>query len=59
MFYNKGVDKKIREKVDAYFTKFKRQLYKKGEILVRADDDPRFSDINHCIIITRSVFSIH
>ena len=32
---------KITEKLEAFFTKFKHQIYKKGEILIRADDDPR------------------
>lgn len=35
-----SVDKKITEKLENFFTKFKHQIYKKGEILVRADDDP-------------------
>src|SRR3989338_3021834 len=30
----------VAEKLAAFFTKFKHQIYKKGEILVRADDDP-------------------
>src|SRR3989344_1413903 len=32
--------KSVFEKIDTFFTKFKYQTYKKGEILVRADDDP-------------------
>lgn len=28
------------EKIDSFFSQFKHQVYKKGEILVRADDDP-------------------
>lgn len=32
--------KNVSEKIDAFFTKYKYQSYKKGEILVRADDDP-------------------
>ncbi|MBI2034291.1 MAG: Crp/Fnr family transcriptional regulator [Candidatus Levybacteria bacterium] len=32
--------KSVYEKIDAFFTKHKYQTYKKGEILVRADDDP-------------------
>ncbi len=32
--------KSLSEKIDAFFTKYKYQKYKKGEILVRADDDP-------------------
>lgn len=34
------MDTKIAEKLDAFFTQFKHQTYKKGEILVRADEDP-------------------
>jgi len=34
------VDLKIQKKIDEFFTRFKYQKYKKGEILVRADDDP-------------------
>ncbi len=30
----------ILQKIDSFFTKFKHQQYKKGEILVRADDNP-------------------
>src|SRR3989344_4646928 len=31
----------IRKKLDDFFTKFKHQQYKKGEILIRADDEPQ------------------
>lgn len=34
------MDKKIIEALDAFFTQFKHQVYKKGEILVRADENP-------------------
>lgn len=34
------MDTKIHEKLESFFTKFKHQTYKKGEILIRADDDP-------------------
>src|SRR5664279_1714395 len=34
------MDEGIENKLKAFFTQFKRQEYKKGEILVRADDDP-------------------
>lgn len=34
------MDRKIAEKLDCFFAQFKRQSYKKGEILIRADDDP-------------------
>lgn len=34
------MDRAINEKIDTFFSQFKRQTYKKGEILVRADDDP-------------------
>ena len=30
----------VTEKLEAFFTKYKHQTYKKGEILIRADDDP-------------------
>lgn len=35
------MDVKIQKKIDDFFTKFKYQKYKKGEILVRADDNPK------------------
>lgn len=38
--YNTVMDIKVVQKINAYFTKFKHQAYKKGEILVRADDNP-------------------
>lgn len=31
----------IRKKLDDFFTQFKYQQYKKGEILIRADDEPQ------------------
>lgn len=34
------MDESIAKKVDDFFTKYKQQTYKKGEVLVRADDDP-------------------
>lgn len=34
------MDTAIIEKLDAFFSQFKHQSYKKGEILVRADDNP-------------------
>lgn len=34
------MDNAILQKIDAYFTQFKHQAYKKGEILIRADDIP-------------------
>lgn len=34
------MDIKIADKLEGFFTKFKHQIYKKGEILIRADDDP-------------------
>ncbi len=30
----------VTKKIDLFFTNFKHQTYKKGEILIRADDDP-------------------
>lgn len=33
------MDPKIAKKIDKFFTQFKRKVYKKGEILVRAGDD--------------------
>mgnify|MGYP001606622687 CR=1 FL=1 len=34
---NDGINKKI----ETFFSQFKRQTYKKGEIVIRADDDPK------------------
>lgn len=34
------MDNKISGKLESFFTQFKHQEYKKGEILIRADDDP-------------------
>lgn len=34
------MDIAITEKIDAFFVRLKLQVYKKGEILIRADDDP-------------------
>lgn len=34
------MDAVVKTKVDAFFEKHKRQTYKKGELLIRADDDP-------------------
>lgn len=34
------MDKFIEDKLDAFFSQYKHQNYKKGEILVRADDNP-------------------
>jgi len=34
------VDAKIQKKLDDFFKQFKHQKYKKGEILIRADDNP-------------------
>lgn len=34
------MDSTIAKKIDLFFTQFKRQTYKKGEILIRADDNP-------------------
>jgi CRP/FNR family transcriptional regulator len=34
------MDEAIAKKLDKFFSQFKHQTYKKGEILVRADDDP-------------------
>lgn len=30
----------VSDKIEFFFTRFKHQIYKKGEILIRADDDP-------------------
>lgn len=35
------MDIKIAYKLDDFFSNFKHQIYKKGEILIRADDDPQ------------------
>lgn len=37
---NTSMDIQIRRKLEKFFMQFKRQLYKKGEILVHADDAP-------------------
>lgn len=34
------MDDAIRKKLEAFFTQYKKQQFKKGEILIRADDDP-------------------
>lgn len=34
------MDSKIAKKIDKFFTQFKHITYKKGEIVIRADDDP-------------------
>ena len=34
------MDEVLASKIDAFFNKFKHQVYKKGEILIRADDNP-------------------
>jgi CRP-like cAMP-binding protein len=34
------MDENIAKKIDNFFIEFKHQLYKKGDILIRADDDP-------------------
>src|SRR6266545_4746184 len=34
------MDTAVLNKIDAFFIQFKQQTYKKGEILIRADDDP-------------------
>lgn len=34
------MDEALASKIDAFFNKFKHQIYKKGEILIRADDNP-------------------
>lgn len=39
-WYNRLVDKKIALKVEEFFNQFRKLSYKKGEILIRADDDP-------------------
>lgn len=38
--YNDNMDKEIEKKVEAFFDRYKKQTYRKGEILVRADDAP-------------------
>lgn len=35
------MDESVQKKVDTFFLTFKQQTYKKGELLIRADDDPR------------------
>lgn len=34
------MDTTIAQKVEAFFKQFRQRIYKKGEILIRADDDP-------------------
>ncbi len=34
------MNSKVSAKLEKFFSTFKRQLYKKGEILIRADDTP-------------------
>lgn len=34
------MDSTIREKIEGFFTQFRHQTYKKGEVLIRADEDP-------------------
>jgi CRP-like cAMP-binding protein len=34
------MDETIKIKIDTFFTQFKKQSYKKGEIIIRADEDP-------------------
>lgn len=34
------MDDKVKSKLDTFFSQYKKQTYKKGEILVRADDNP-------------------
>lgn len=34
------MDEQVSRKLEEFFTQFKKQTYRKGEILVRADDDP-------------------
>jgi CRP-like cAMP-binding protein len=38
--YNSNMDELISKKIDDFFSQFKHQSYKKGEILIRADDIP-------------------
>lgn len=38
--YNAAVDTEIAKKIDIFFSQFKHVTYKKGEIVIRADDDP-------------------
>lgn len=35
------MDKTVAEKLEVFFTQFKQQHYKRGEILIRADDEPQ------------------
>lgn len=35
------MDQTVQPKIDAFFRKYKKHSYKKGEILVRADDEPQ------------------
>lgn len=40
MKYNFSMDEHVSKKVADFFQQFKSQVYKKGEILIRADDNP-------------------
>lgn len=34
------MDEQVHKKLETFFTQFKQQKYRKGEIIIRADDDP-------------------
>ncbi len=34
------MDEQVKKKVDTFFKQYKKQIYKKGEIVIRADDNP-------------------
>lgn len=34
------MDEHVNKKLEEFFTQYKKQIFKKGEILIRADDDP-------------------
>lgn len=35
-----AMNTKISGKLETFFTKFKHQIYRKGEVLIRVDDEP-------------------
>lgn len=40
LWHNKSMDKKIKVKVNQHFRQFQKRQYRKGEVLVRADENP-------------------
>lgn len=40
MWHNRGMDEAIKAKVESFFKDYQYRQYRKGEVLVRADEDP-------------------